>query len=68
MTEYTRVSNKFSYHVEDLDCSVCLFYKRRSKFNKHGCGLEVCRYEVIRQDALENGRINRPKGWFKCQE
>ena len=68
MTDYTRVYDKFSYHIEDLDCSCCLYYKRRSKYRKTGCGLEVCRYEDIRQDALENGRITRPKGWFKCRE
>jgi len=67
MTDNTRIYNRFEYHLEDIDCPYCLYYKRRSKLNKHGCGLDACRFEDIRQDAIENGRIKRPRGWFKCR-
>ena len=68
MTEYTRISDRFEYHTEDLDCSYCLYYKRKSKFHKNGCHEETCRYEDIRREAVENGRIKRKPGWFKCRE
>ena len=69
MTENTRVLHRFEYHAEDLDCSDCLYYKRRSKYRKNGCGRDTCRFEDIRQEAISNGRISRPKGWFKiCRE
>jgi hypothetical protein len=61
MTEYTRISNRFEYHAEDLDCKDCLHYINR----KTRCGEETCRFEDIRQDAIANGRFKRPKGWFK---
>lgn len=64
MTEYTRISNRFKYHLEDLDCSCCLHYKRKSKNRRNGCGNEICRFEDIRLDAIDNGRIKRERGWF----
>jgi len=68
MTEYTRTYDKFEYHTEDLNCPDCLYYKRKSKKHKYGCWEDSCRFEDIRREALENGRIERPKGWFKCRE
>ena len=68
MTEYTRISDRFEYHVEDLDCSCCLYYKRKSKQHKTGCHEESCRFEDVRHEAVENGRILRKRGWFKCRE
>jgi hypothetical protein len=67
MTDNTRFHNRFEYHVEDLDCSCCLFYIRRSKFKKNGCHEETCRFEDIRQEAVKNGRIKRKPGWFRCR-
>ena len=68
MTQNTHIFNRFEYHTEDLDCSVCLFYKRKSKSNKRGCVNDVCPFEDIRREAVENGRIKRKEGWFKCPE
>ena len=66
MTEHTRIYDRFEYHTEDLDCRDCLFYKVKSEcVNKEtGCGEEVCRFEDIRQEAIANNRIKRPRGWF----
>ena len=66
MTEYTRVTDKFYYHTEDLNCSDCLHRIPKSqRINKDtGCGEEACRFEDIRHEAAANGRIKRPKGWF----
>ena len=73
MTEYTRFYDRFEYHTEDLDCSDCLFYKakseRENKQSNHGCGEDSCRFDDIRREAEANGRIKRPRGWFKiCRE
>ena len=68
MTEHTRILNRFEYHTEDLDCAVCLYYKGRRKAHKNGCWEETCRFEDIRREAAENGRIKRKPGWFKCRE
>ena len=68
MTEYTRIHDRFEYHAEDLDCRDCLHFDRKKKNGKTGCGLDVCRYDDIRQTAIANGRIKRPKGWFSCRE
>jgi hypothetical protein len=64
MTENTRIYNRFSYHLEDIDCHDCLHYIRKGKNDKTACGEDICRFEDIRQDAIKNGRIKRPKGWF----
>ena len=68
MTEFTRIHDRFSYHVEDLDCHDCQFYVRMNNKTKTGCGNEICRFEDIRREAVENGRLKRPRGWFKSQE
>jgi hypothetical protein len=70
MTEHTRILRRFDYHVEDLDCRDCLYFKKKSeRINKGtGCGEEACRFEDIRQEAIANGRLKRPRGWFKCPE
>ena len=68
MTPNTRIYDRFEYHTEDLDCSACLYYKRRSKYNKRGCGEDTCRFEDIRAEAIANSRIKRERGYFKCRE
>jgi len=68
MTENTRMLHRFEYHVEDLDCRDCLYYERKTKSREAGCGLDSCPFEGIRQDAIANGRLHRPKGWFSCRE
>jgi hypothetical protein len=65
MTLNTRHNEKFEYHVEDLDCLYCQYYKPENRDNKTGCGLNACRFEDIRQDAVANNRIERERGWFK---
>ena len=53
------LNEKFEYHVEDLDCLYCQYYKPENRDKKTGCGLDVCRFEDIRQDAVANNRIER---------
>jgi len=65
MSKTIRKYERFEYHMEDLNCRDCLYFKRKSKHGKTGCGLDVCRYEDIRLDAIANGRIKRGKGWNK---
>ena len=70
MTEFTRFHDRFEYHTEDLNCCDCLYriIKSKRKNKDTGCGEEACRFEDIRREALENGRIKRPRGYFKCRE
>jgi len=70
MTQFTRIQDRFSYHTEDVNCVDCLYHKRKSerKNKETGCGEQSCRFEDIRREALENGRIKRPRGYFKCRE
>lgn len=68
MTPNTRIFYRFEYHVEDLDCSACLLYERKTKSDPRGCGNTDCPFEDIRQEAIKNGRIKRKPGWFKCRE
>ena len=68
MTPFTRIHDRFSYHVEDLDCHYCQFYVRMNRKTKTGCGKSVCRFEDIRREAAENGRYKRKAGWFRCRE
>ena len=65
MTQFTRIYNKFEYHIEDIDCSNCIYSKRKSKSYKNGCREKFCRYKDIRHEAFVNDRIKRPPGWFK---
>ena len=70
MTEYTRFYDRFEYHAEDVNCADCLYRKLKSeRENKNtGCGEEACRFEDIRREAIENGRIKRRRGYFRCRE
>ena len=64
MSGFTRIHNRFEYHLEDLNCHDCVYYTRRTKSNPLGCGYDPCPYDDIRCDCIENGRIKRPRGWF----
>lgn len=64
MSEYSRVIERFEYHLEDLDCLVCLYYKPKSK---GGCQSEICRFDDIRHEAISNGRIKRKRGHFSMR-
>jgi hypothetical protein len=57
-TPNTRVSDKFEYYLEDMDCTLCEHYR-----GKKGCGRAVCVCEPERGDAIRHGRIKRKKGW-----
>ena len=61
MSEYTRRHQKFEYHLEDTECVDCQFYKSK----KHGCDRDECCCGDIRAEAIANGRIERPRGWFR---
>ena len=67
MGHYTKIHDKFEYHIEDLDCYDCKFYIRKSKKYKTGCHERFCRFGKIRQEALKNKRIKRKPGHFKIR-
>lgn len=67
MTQNTRMLNRFEYHIEDIDCSDCLFNNMKSKYRKRDCRGGACRFEGIRQEAIKNNRIKRNRGWFKWE-
>ena len=56
-TDYTRIYDRFQYHLADTDCSVCLYWKG----SKHGCSLTACCCEDIKNEAIADGRIKRRK-------
>ena len=60
-TSVVRTYDKFEYHLEDLSCEYCKYYRGK----KRGCSREYCCCEDEKQDAIANGRINRKRGWNK---
>ena len=63
-TPFTRVYEKFEYHLEDMDCSLCLYYKGK----KYGCTLTACCCEDIRNDCVAHDRIKRKLRRSICRE
>jgi hypothetical protein len=59
MTQHTRIYGKFEYHTEDMNCIDCLHYKRKSKKHKTGCHEEFCRFDDVRNEAINYDRIKR---------
>jgi len=57
-TPFTRIYYKFAYHLEDLDCSVCLYWQSK----KLGCKLNECCCEDEKREAIAKGRIKRERG------
>jgi hypothetical protein len=68
-TPFTYVYDKFEYFAEDFDCVLCMNYKSRAadrdKRYKTKCGLPVCEFEDLKDEAIRHNRIRRPKGWNK---
>ena len=67
MSKTTRVNSKFDYFMEDMNCKYCLFWQRKSKYQKQGCNRAVCVCEEEKLDAVKHGRIKRERGWNKYQ-
>ncbi|MCL2222690.1 MAG: hypothetical protein FWC20_09665 [Oscillospiraceae bacterium] len=67
MSEHTRTLDRFKYHLEDIECDFCLHSKPKRKVHKKRCREEACRFEDIRQEAIENGRTKRKRGFFSMQ-
>jgi hypothetical protein len=71
-TQFTRVYDKFEYHLEDMDdCNLCAnFVSRKVGRTNRGCccGRSVCEFQDITDEALRNNRLKRPKGWNKICE
>jgi hypothetical protein len=61
-TQYTRVYDKFEYHLEDLDCMYCANFKQ---LGSNGCGRSVCEFADIKDEAIRKNRLKRPRGWNK---
>lgn len=56
-TPFTYVYDKFEYYAEDMECNLCAYFKQCAHF--------LCKYQNLKDDAVKNNRINRPKGWQK---
>ena len=65
MTVTTGTLRRSQYYDGDPDSRVCPHRERKNKKSTTGCGLDTCRFEGIRQDAVANGRFKRGRGWFK---
>ena len=64
-TPNTRTLDRFEYHLEDMDCKLCKYWRGTKK----GCSRAVCCCEDERAEAIAKGRIKRRKGWDKrCRE
>ncbi|MDR1532451.1 MAG: hypothetical protein LBS62_09790 [Clostridiales bacterium] len=63
MGKKVRIHDKFQHHMDDTFCKYCLFYRGKRKHRKYGCQRPVCCCESEKLDAMENGRIERKKGW-----
>ena len=59
MPDFKRIYDKFEYYIEDFNCSVCLYTKKKSKFYKNGCREQLCRFREDRYEAIKNNRIKR---------
>ena len=66
MITNTGKTDRFEYHLEDLDCSCCLhrISKSKRRNSKIDCEQSSCRYGDIRREAIAKGRICRPESWF----
>ena len=53
MTPNTRIYNRFEYHLEDMDCSMCLYWQGK----KLGCSQKKCCCDDVRSEAVAHGRI-----------
>jgi hypothetical protein len=60
-SDFTRKYDKFEYHLEDFDCSLCA-----NRNGKHKCNKTVCEFQALKDEAVKQNRIKRPRGWFKC--
>ena len=67
MTQNTYIADRFEYHLEDLDCQVCLHYKRKSKKYINGCHEQICRFTDIRYEAIKSGRLKRRRDHFNMK-
>jgi hypothetical protein len=56
-SQFTRIYDRFQYHLEDCDCSVCKYWCGKKK----GCSRKTCCCEDIKADCIANGRITRTK-------
>ena len=65
MGKSVRKYNKFHYHMEDMSCDLCLFYRGKSRYRKHGCERVACCCLAEKADALAHGRMKRKRGWFR---
>jgi len=65
MSEHTRIHDKFEYHLEDLNCSYCLYGDKKTNFYRNCKKNKTCYFIDIRLEAIKNKRIKRPPGWFK---
>ena len=78
MTEFTRIHDRFEYHLEDTNCDVCLYWHDKKAARSqaaltgqapvYGCTLTACCCEDIKNIAIEQEKIKRKRGFFKCRE
>ena len=68
-TPFTHVYDKFKHYLEDMDdCSLCANFKPYGGRDGRGCGRSACEFQDLKDEAIKNNRIKRPRGWNKpCQ-
>ena len=54
--------DRFAFYLDDLDCEYCLYAKAIPEEHIYACLEDTCRYENLRREAIENGRIKRKEG------
>ena len=62
MSGFTKIQDHYELYAEDIDCDYCLYFKGKRKKFLNGCWEETCRFEQLRREAIEKGRIIRKKG------
>lgn len=61
-SHFTHLYDKFGHFAEDFDCEVCANYKKRGG---HGCGRSICEFKDLKDEAIKQKRLKRPRGWNK---
>lgn len=72
-TPFTHVYDKFEHYAEDFECSLCANFESRNAArlsDGHGCGRTICEFQDLKDEAIRQNRLKRPKGWWKgtCPE
>ena len=62
ITQNTRATDRFMYHLEDLRRSACMYYKGKSKHNKYGCGTKPAALRTFGAKLLKTEKSRERRG------